>query len=203
MDFSARTIEGFVDDLAAKTPTPGGGAVVGLVGALAAALGRMVVNYSLGKKKLAEHQPELQEKLERLEHATRLFLDLADQDAEAYEALSAAMKISKDDPARAERLPVALVAAIRAPQASLAAAVETLEMLDELTGKTNRFLVSDFAIAGMLAEAAAKAAAWNVEINVPMLEDEADRERVRGETRPLLERAHELAARLDGACGVG
>ena len=49
------TIGSALEAIAAKQPTPGGGAVASLTAALAAATARMVLHYSLGKPLLAEH----------------------------------------------------------------------------------------------------------------------------------------------------
>ena len=49
----------FLNAAAAKQPAPGGGSVAALAGALAAAMGEMVLNYTVGKKNLAQHEPEL------------------------------------------------------------------------------------------------------------------------------------------------
>src|SRR5262245_5876212 len=82
------TIADFLEALAARTPTPGGGAVASAVGATAAALARMVVAYSLGKKSLAAHQPALEIAARELDVARALLLRLADEDAAAYALLS-------------------------------------------------------------------------------------------------------------------
>ncbi|MCK4872377.1 MAG: cyclodeaminase/cyclohydrolase family protein [Phycisphaerales bacterium] len=200
MNIREQTLQQFLSDLSAKRPTPGGGAVVGLVGALAASLGSMVVNYSLGKKNLADHETELSEARNRLDRFGQLLLDLADQDAAAYGVLSELLKLDADDARRRSDLPVAVVAAIRAPQASLAACADLLRLLDSLTGKTNRYLASDLAIAAQLADAAARAAEWNVRINLPLLESEADRRMVVDEIAPALETAASLAQRIEAHC---
>src|SRR5262245_33046677 len=78
------TLHDFLAQVGAKTPAPGGGAVASAAGAIAAALAKMVVSYSIGKKSLAEHQPMLQQAAGSLERASALLLALADEDAAAY-----------------------------------------------------------------------------------------------------------------------
>src|SRR5215218_5437057 len=94
------TIRQFLDATAAKHPTPGGGSVTALAGALAAAMGEMVLNYSVGKKDLAAYQPELQAGLIELTRARALLLGLMQEDQAAYEALTAARKLPQASPAR-------------------------------------------------------------------------------------------------------
>jgi formiminotetrahydrofolate cyclodeaminase len=50
----------FLDAAAAKQPTPGGGSIAALAGALAASMGEMVLNYSVNKKDLQSHRRELE-----------------------------------------------------------------------------------------------------------------------------------------------
>src|SRR5437763_2307673 len=97
------TIRDFLDAAAAKQPAPGGGSVAALAGALAAAMGEMVVNYSVGKKDLAAHQPELREALAELTRGRAVMLELMVEDQAAFEALTAARKacnnVGDKDPA--------------------------------------------------------------------------------------------------------
>ncbi len=202
MNLASRTIDAFLDELAAKSPVPGGGAVVGVVGALAAALGAMVVNYSVGKKRFREHEAELQQALRQLSGYRSLLLELSEQDAAAYELLNALLKLDRDDARRREELPAAVVAAIRVPQACAACCADLLRLLEALSGKTNRHLHSDLAVAAILAHAAARSAECNVRINLPLLDDEADRQRVRHETAAALAHAADFAARIEQACAA-
>src|SRR6266576_6548785 len=94
------TISDFLNATAAKQPTPGGGSVTALAGALAAAMGEMVLNYSVGKKDLAQHQPELKIGLAELTRARALLLGLMVEDQVAYEALTAARKLPPSSPTR-------------------------------------------------------------------------------------------------------
>src|SRR5438034_4601550 len=86
----AATIDAFLSAAAAKQPAPGGGSVTALVGALAAAMVEMVVNYSIGKKDLAEHQPTFHHALAELSRARALLLELMVEDQAAFEALTVA-----------------------------------------------------------------------------------------------------------------
>src|SRR5690606_17991592 len=172
--FAGQPIGGFLEALGARTPTPGGGAVASLVGAVSAALGRMVLAYSVGRKTPDEERAELERAAAALERASGLLLELAEEDAAAYGLVSELMKLPEGDERRAREYAAAVAAAVQAPLATCAACCDLLRLLESLAGRTNRRLDSDLAIAAILAEAGAKAGGWNVRVNLPML-PEAER----------------------------
>ncbi len=197
---ATRTLGDFLDQLAAKTPTPGGGAVASAVGALGTALGDMVLAYSIGKKNLAEHEPKLREASATLGRARLVLLELAAEDEEAYGLVNELSRLPADDERRSG-LPEATVVAARVPLACMAACIGVLGVLEALPGITNRYLRSDLAIAAILAEAATRAAAWNVRVNLPGIEDDSARTVLAEECETMLARAVEAAARIEAACG--
>lgn len=197
MNLTALPFGELLDRIGEKSPTPGGGAVAAAVGTLAAALGRMVVSYSEGKKDLAEHEPALRDAAATLERARWMLLELAAEDMAAYDALNAAMKMPKDAPGRAERIAALALDALRPPMAMLAACVELLRLFDSLTTRSNRHLRSDLAIAAVLAESAARASSWNVSVNTPLLAAAGEHE---ARMREMLAHASVLLARIERAC---
>lgn len=195
----SRTLGDFLDQLAAKSPTPGGGAVASAVGALGAALGGMVLAYSVGKKSLVEHEPRLRDAMSRLARARAVMLELAVEDEAAYGLVNELSRLPEGDGRRAGLAEATLTAA-RVPLSCVAACVSVLALLDELPGITNRHLRSDLAIAAILAEAAARSAAWNVVVNLPGIADAGLRASLTGECEGMLARAIELAGRVERAC---
>lgn len=185
---------------AAKSPTPGGGAVAGATGALAAALAGMVVSYSVGKKDLAQFKERLEQAGRDLESWRAEFLTLADADAEAYGLLNSLQKLAPSDPQRVAALPGAIEGAVGVPVRCLRLSVEVVRQSLELAPITNKHLRSDLAIAGVLGEAAARASLWNVRINLPLIEDTARRGVLGRECEGLAARAVELCAKLGVAC---
>ena len=79
-----QTIDRFLDATASKQPAPGGGSVTALVGALSAAMGEMVLNYSAGKKELAKHEPELRAALSEFTRARSVLAELMLEDQAAF-----------------------------------------------------------------------------------------------------------------------
>jgi methenyltetrahydrofolate cyclohydrolase len=171
------TIEGFLSATAAKQPTPGGGSVAALVGALAAALGEMTVNYSVGKKSLAQHQSQLTTALAEFARARQVLLELVVEDQAAYEAFTAIRKLPETDPQRRGRFDAALLACIRVPQAIGITAAAVLELCDQLADRVSRYLLSDLAVCAELAMATVRSAAYNVRINLVEVADAAERKR--------------------------
>lgn len=201
MDLRTLAFDDLLKQLAAKSPVPGGGAATAAVAALGAALGAMVVNYSIGRKDLAAHQPALEDAVERIERARWLMLELAREDMQAYEALNDAMKRPKDDPQRQALVSQRSLDACAPPMALIAACADLLRLFSELKGITNRHLRSDLAIAALLAEAAARATRWNIWINAPALEP-AQAQQQLAQADEMLTHAARDARAIEEACRV-
>ncbi len=196
------TFAELLDELAAKTPAPGGGAVAGAVGALAGALGGMVVAYSVGKASLSEHQDELESGANRLRAARGLLLALAHEDARAYGLLTELRRLAEDDPRRVSEEAGVEAAVLGAPRATMAAAIDLLRLLESLVPITNKFLHSDLAVAAVLGEATARSAWWNVRVNLSMA-DEGARKTIVREGLASLEDARARRERIERACSDG
>lgn len=176
----------FAEKLAAKEPVPGGGGASALAGALAAALASMVGNYTRGKKLYAAYEADVERALDAAEAARLELLSLIDADAAAFEPLSRAYGIPKEDPTRAAALESATRLALEPPLAvarAVAGLVPALELLGE---KGSRMLRSDAGCAGYLASAALRCAALNVRVNLRGLDDAAFAAAVESEVAGLL-----------------
>jgi formiminotetrahydrofolate cyclodeaminase len=164
----------WLDAAAAKRPTPGGGAVSAVVGALAAAMGEMVVHYSLGKRDLAIFEKDLSEALHRLHRARAMLTELMREDQHAFAALSDARKL----PDSAEKSAVLLDATrlcIRVPMAIAATSVSVLHVAAGIVEKSNRWLLSDLVVCAELAMASCRCARVNVRINLDAVPDMQER----------------------------
>ncbi len=192
----SNTIDQFLTATAARQPTPGGGSVAGLAGALAAAIGEMVLSYSIGKKDLLTFEPELKRAAHELQNAREVLLRLMVEDQEAYAELTAVRKLPADSADRQERLPAAVLACVRGPQGIGATAVMILQLCERVVDKVNPWLLSDLAVSADLATATARCASYNVRVNLPSVENVADRERFRTETDQMLADAIERIQRV-------
>ena len=189
-----RDIHSFLAVLASKAPTPGGGGAAALCAAAGIALGNMVGNLTLGKKKYAEVEEDIKALNERAEALRAEFLALIDADAEAFAPLSRAYGIPKDDPARAEVMEAALLAAAGPPLEIMRKCAEALSLTAEYAAKGSALAVSDAGCAAALLRAAAEAAALNVFINTKSMTDRRTADRLNLE-------AHSLAAHCGLAAG--
>jgi formiminotetrahydrofolate cyclodeaminase len=185
------TIQQFLDAAAARQPTPGGGSVTALCGALAASMGEMVINYSLGKKDLAQFEGTLRPALQRLHRARELLLELMVEDQSAYTALTAARKLPPG-PERDADLPAALLASVRTPEAIGATAVAILEICGEIVDFVNYYLLSDLAVCADLAMAAVRCATYNVRVNLSDDHGPAERQKIEATLGQVLSHATQL-----------
>ncbi len=184
---SSTTIAQFLNATAAKTPTPGGGSVSALVAAEAAALGEMVINYSLNKKGLEAFADELKPALAEMNKARSVLLQLMVEDQLAYDAFSAARKLPEAE--RQDKFPAALLTCVRVPETIAATGVAILEICDRLVNFVNYYLLSDLAVCADLAMAAIRCATYSVRSNLSAMDDPADRQSTESITNQLLHRA--------------
>ncbi|MBF4997115.1 cyclodeaminase/cyclohydrolase family protein [Nocardia sp. BSTN01] len=193
--FGESTIGRYLDDLAAKIPAPGGGAVAALHAAQGAALVAMVARYTT-RAKDADNRPAIDRIIAAADAARERALALADADATAFTAVGAAYKLPKDTDeqiaARKEAVASALLQAARVPAAVVAEADEVLSLAADLLPIGNPNVVTDIGAAADAARAAAASSQLNIAINVGSLGDhEAE------EFAPALQRIEEIFARAD------
>jgi glutamate formiminotransferase/formiminotetrahydrofolate cyclodeaminase len=167
--------ESFVDAVAAKTPTPGGGSVAALAGSLAAALGEMVCRLTLGRKAFKAHRKPLEESLMRLAGLRERLLVNIDRDAESYTAVVAAMKLPKSTDAeqagRRAAIEAASKTAAEVPLETAEFAAEVARVVETLRPITIPQASSDLAVALDLAATARRGAVENVRANLPSIHD--------------------------------
>ena len=159
----------FINALASKEPTPGGGGAAAVVGSLAAALGSMVANLTTGKKKYEQYQEDIDRILIFLEEAIWDIHSYIEKDAEAFGPVAEAYKIPKDDPKKAEVMEKALLAAAVVPMELAGKVNDLISVLEELEEKGSRLALSDVAVAAVCCKAAMEGAVMNVYINTKSL----------------------------------
>jgi formiminotetrahydrofolate cyclodeaminase len=169
-DYLALSVVDFAEATAAKAPTPGGGSVAGAVGSLGVALGEMTLNFSKGKKKLAEHEDYYTRLGHRLEKARAMFQALVADDVAAYTLYQAASRL-EDGPEKDEQMDVATAAAINVPREVTKLALAVMEDMKELAGKCNTWLITDLMASATLCAATVRLSDYNVRINLPSVRD--------------------------------
>ncbi|MFP4355824.1 MAG: cyclodeaminase/cyclohydrolase family protein [Phycisphaerae bacterium] len=169
-DIFSRPVSSFLDELAAKQPTPGGGSVAALAAALAAGLGQMSLAYSQGKKNLATHA-EAHEKLAgKLEAIQKMARRLLTEDMEAFNLYQRAQSMD-EGPEKLQASRMALAAAINVPRELAKLSLAMLDELYRMTDKVTPWLVSDLKAAAAMAVAAVRLSEYNVQINAAQLDD--------------------------------
>ena len=185
------TVRSLVERLASSDPVPGGGSASALAGAMGAALVHMVIELTAGRPAGEGNEETLAEIRTAAAGWQSELLNLAEMDASAYTAVVRARRLPRDSEldrnTRDAQLATAIREATRVPLASARAASEVLELARRLAPIGNRNAVSDVGVAGLLATAAVRGAALNVQINLPYVTaDDELRERAATEIEHLL-----------------
>jgi glutamate formiminotransferase/formiminotetrahydrofolate cyclodeaminase len=181
------TLGDWMDSVASVSPAPGGGTVSAVAGAMAAALAAMVGRLTVGRKKYAEVDGEFRELVERAEGLRVRLMRLGDEDAAAFNAVSAAYALPKEPEApRKAAIQKALMGAAHVPLETLRAARDVAALAARAAAAGNRNAVSDAGVAALLAGAAARGAAYNVRINISGMPDPVEAAPLAAETATVL-----------------
>jgi glutamate formiminotransferase/formiminotetrahydrofolate cyclodeaminase len=179
----------FLDDLASATPTPGGGSAAAHAGAMGAALVAMVARLTLGKKKYAAVDDQMNEILDQAERMRTELTAAVDEDAAAFERLMAAFKLPKDTPgeekARTEAIEIATLGAAQVPLKVAQKSVSVMALAERVVALGNLNAISDGASGAAMARAALTSASYNVRINLASLVDKTAGD-------PLLSQLHTI-----------
>jgi len=189
-------ITDFLDKLASKSPTPGGGSVAALSGGLSISLVSMVCNLTLGKKNYEGVEEQTREILVNSERIRGEFTKLVDLDAEAFQEIMDAYKLPKSDETekkiRSEAIQAALRKATQVPLRTMELSVETLALAKECANIGNKNVVSDAGVAGSLAAATMESAWFNVQININSIKDQSFTEGIEERAQKLLDEGDAL-----------
>lgn len=207
MKFEETTIKAFIDELASNSPAPGGGSVAALCGSLAAGLEAMVANLTLGKEKYRTGWDKMNKVLEEGEKLRAEFINLMNEDTESFNLFMQALKMPKETEeqktSRKAAMGEASKAATAVPLRTLESCVKAAELSFAAAKYGNSNAVSDAGVAALLAEAAGKAASYNVKINLPGITDEAFaeecRERMEKALAEVVKHADETAKLVETA----
>lgn len=199
-DYLNLPLSELLDDAQSRQPTPGGGAIAAMVGALAATMAAMSANFTLGPAKYKSVEPQVRQLLDDLLSQRERFADLMQQDMQAYTTVLAAYKLPKESDdqqaARREAIQQAVRRAMDVPLQTARAALETLQSACRLAPIANANLLSDVAVAAILAAAVFDCAKLNVEVNIPLCDDD----RLVAETRRALAEMRQLCDDLKSRC---
>lgn len=194
------TIQEFLDVLSSKEPVPGGGGASALAGALGNALGQMVANLTIGKKKYALVEDEIKELAERMKGIQGQFSALADQDAKVFAPLAKCYSLpsgtEEEKAYKAEAMEARLLDASLVPMEIMEKASEMLEIMDILADKGSRMAVSDVGVGVQFIRTALLGAVMNVYINTKSMKNREKAEEMNEKAERLIKEGTEAADRI-------
>lgn len=190
----------FLDVLSSSAPVPGGGGASATVGAFAAALGMMVTNLTIGKKKYADVEEEILAIREKLEILRDKLISLTDQDAESFEPLAKAYSLPKEtDEQKAEKervMEVVLYEASIVPLRIMETVYEAMQNLEVLGEKGSKLAVSDVGVGILFARAALEGASLNIFINTKMMKNREKAEMLNEKAEQLIDAGRKLQEKV-------
>lgn len=168
-------IEEFTEVLASESAIPGGGGASALTGALGIALGSMVGNLTVGKKKYKDVEEEIRRQMQQAEVLQRELLLFIDKDAEAFEPLSKAYGLPKETKDQLEYrnkvMEEALLKASLVPLQIMETVMKAIAVLEVMAEKGSRIAVSDAGVGVQFCRSALLGASMNVFINTKLMKD--------------------------------
>lgn len=168
-------LDNFIDRLASGDPTPGGGSAAAMAGAAGAALVAMVARLTIGRKRYAEVEPQMEAVLQRAEVLRTRLTALVQEDADAYNQVSEAYKLPKssdqEQAGRATAIQAAMQAASLTPLETAQACAEVIALAEQVVAQGNVNARTDGGVGALLANAGLQGAALNVEVNLESIDD--------------------------------
>ena len=191
MGISEKTCIEFVDALASKSAVPGGGGAAALVGAIGMALGSMVCNLTIGKKKYAEYEESVKEILAKASEIEKKLLSMIDEDAKNFLPLSKAYGLptstEEEKKVKEETMENALKLACEVPINIVKVCFDAIKLHEDLVDKGSRLAISDVGVGVQCLRAAILSGQLNVVININSIKDMEYVEKVRNEVNHLVE----------------
>jgi len=192
-----KSVREFIDELASSSPTPGGGSTAAIAGAVGAALASMVARLTIGRKKYAGVQNEMEASLTKSEQLRIDILKIVDEDAEAFRKVmsSYAMpKVTNDEQVqRAAAIEREMKNATLIPLHLMELCEQAMELVGTVGEKGNANSASDAGVGALMINAACMGAKLNVQINLGSLHDDTF-------VRETNERAERIAGHVEEGC---
>ncbi|WP_042276952.1 cyclodeaminase/cyclohydrolase family protein [[Clostridium] dakarense] len=209
MKIAEKTCVEFVDVLASKSAVPGGGGAAALVGAIGMALGSMVCNLTIGKKKYAEYEESVKEILNKAGKIEKDLLEMIDKDAECFLPLSKAYGLPKSTEEeikiKEETMEKALKVACEVPISIVRVCFKAIKLHEDLVDKGSKLAISDVGVGVQCLRAAILSGQLNVVININSIKDEEYVNKVKNEVDELVKEGvricDEVYAKVEIALG--
>jgi formiminotetrahydrofolate cyclodeaminase len=171
------SVNDFLDEIASSSPAPGGGSVSALAATLGAALTSMVCCLTIGKKKYADVQSEVEKVLKQSEELRAQFKAIIDEDTAAYNKVMSAYGLPKDTEEqkskRTAEIQEAMKTATLAPLKLMEFCGKAMKLVKIIAEQGNQNSLSDTGVAALMLHAGCEGAALNVLINLSVMQDYA------------------------------
>ena len=204
--FTSLTVEGFLDAMASKASTPGGGAAAAFAGATGASLIAMVGRLTVDRAGFEDLRERMVALVERADEARSEFVVLGERDAEAFGSVMSAYRMPKGSDvemaARTDAIQRGLEHAAAVPLEIGRRAVDLMELAEDATAMGNPNAASDGMSAAAMLFAAVLAARANVEINASSLKEPSRRQALLDEVAAVRDRADTLLEQCRTAFGL-
>lgn len=191
MEFTKKSCEDFIEELASGAPTPGGGGASALVGAIGTALGGMVGSLTAGKKKYADVQDDIIRLKAEADTLQKELLELVEKDAQVFAPLAKAYGMPKDtEEQKAEKAKVmeaALHEACTVPLEIMEKCCSAILLHKEFAKKGSAIAISDAGVGVAMCAAALRGASLNVFINTKSMQDEIYAEKANIKAQAMLD----------------
>ena len=165
----------FIAALAARQPTPAGGAAAALSGCQAAALLGMVCRFTIDNPRYAAVAAEMRAYLAQSDALTAELLVLSDRDIATFDAVVACYRMPRaDDAAKAARstaIQAALKEAVVIPYTIAQQCLHVIQLVVPIATNGNRTAVGDAVTALYLATAGLHSSLSNVNVNLRSIKD--------------------------------
>lgn len=194
---SSKTVTEFVNEVASSSPAPGGGSVAALGGAIGAALSSMVCRLTIGKKKYADVQNELEIALKRTEELRHGLMQLLEDDTEAFNDVMKAFGLPKETDEQKSRRNLAIQSATKSatkvPLEVMKHCAETIKYVKIVAEKGNKNSASDACVAALMLRSGCEGAFMNVKINLLGIDDQSFKDSVLQEAEIAANKVWEIA----------
>lgn len=181
------SVREFLERVASSSPTPGGGSVAALAGAIACALSEMVCNLTIGKKKYAHVEQEMKELLQQCGALRETCMQLVDEDARAFDEVMRAFREKRG-------IQEAIKGAAETPLRTARTCIAIAEHIREVARKGNKNSITDAGVAALMTQTAFHSALLNVRINLKEIDDGAYVSHMEKQMASMKERMERITA---------
>ncbi len=184
-----KSVKEFLEKVAEKTPTPGGGSISALAVAMACSLAEMVCNLTIGKKKYADVEEEMKKLAEKMRQKRQEFLKLVEEDAKAFDEVMKAYKEGGDEQE-------ALKKAAKVPYETASNCLSIMDDIFVIAKDGNKNSITDAGVAGYMAHAGFNSALLNVKINLKYIEDDNFKKEMEENMEKMIKEMDEKLAKI-------